>query len=75
MKIQFLIDTEVQFKTNSKEVPSDFILCCYQQSNLLMTSLIESFGIVLVEAMAANLPIITSNVDGCKDIIRNGNMA
>ena len=38
-----------------------------------MTSLIESFGIVLVEAMAANLPIITSNVDGCKDVIRNGN--
>ena len=63
-----------EFKTNSKEVPSDFILCCYQQSNLfLMTSLIESFGIVLVEAMAANLPIITSNVDGCKDVIRNGN--
>ena len=70
----FLIDTAVQFKTNSKKIPSDFILCCYQQSNLfLMTSLIESFGIVLVEAMAANLPIITSNVDGCKDVIRNGN--
>ena len=33
---------------------------------------LETFGIVLIEAMACNLPIITSDADGCVDVIDKG---
>lgn len=32
----------------------------------------EGFGLAVVEAMAAGLPVIVSNVDGLKEIIRDG---
>ncbi len=35
-------------------------------------SFMETFGIVLVEAMAAGLPIITADSPGCRDVIRRG---
>lgn len=36
------------------------------------TSAMESFGLVLVEAMAAGLPVVTTRVGGAKDIITEG---
>ena len=33
---------------------------------------IESFGIVLVEAMAAGLPVIAGDAPGCRDVLRAG---
>jgi len=33
---------------------------------------IESFGSVFVEAMAAGLPIVTTDVAGCRDVVENG---
>ena len=32
----------------------------------------EGFGIVLIEAMAANLPIIASDVSACREILLEG---
>ena len=57
----------------SDELPSDELLALYRLSDVFVfPSYIETFGIVLVEAMAAGLPIVTSDAPGCRDIIDNG---
>jgi glycosyltransferase involved in cell wall biosynthesis len=32
----------------------------------------ETFGLVNVEAMAAGIPVVTSNVEGCRDLVYHG---
>jgi len=39
---------------------------------LIQPSLFEGFGITIIEAMAAKLPVIVSNIDGPTEIIENG---
>jgi glycosyltransferase involved in cell wall biosynthesis len=55
------------------KLPSSEVFSLYKQSNVfLMPSLIESFGIVTVEAMSFGLPVIINNSSGNRDIVRNG---
>ena len=37
----------------------------------IFPSLIESFGIVIIEAMAAGVPLVVSEVPGSKDLVQN----
>jgi glycosyltransferase involved in cell wall biosynthesis len=39
---------------------------------LVLPSLAEGFGLVLIEAMAAGVPVVATNVPGIRDVVRNG---
>jgi glycosyltransferase involved in cell wall biosynthesis len=59
--------------SNYDELPDQELISLYKASDIfLFPSFIETFGIVLIEAMAARLPIITSDAPGCIDIVEQG---
>jgi glycosyltransferase involved in cell wall biosynthesis len=43
-----------------------------RMSIFILPSILEGFGIVLLEAMAAGIPVIASNVDGIKEVVVDG---
>ncbi len=54
-------------------LPSENLVNIYQAADLFaFPSLKETFGIAIVEAMAAGLPVIVGDSDGCRDIVENG---
>jgi len=42
---------------------------------LVLPSAAEGFGLVLIEAMAARVPIVATNVPGIRDVLRDGHTA
>ena len=55
------------------EIPSKQLIEYYQAADLFVfPSYIETFGMVLIEANAAGLPVVTSDAPGCRDVIRDG---
>ena len=66
------IGSDTQDPINS-EWPSQDLVDLYNAADaFVFPSYIESFGIALIEAMAAGLPIITTDGPGCIDVIGNG---
>lgn len=54
------------------KLPADELIEIYLAADaFVFPSLMETFGIVLVEAMAARLPIITADSPGCRDVVRS----
>lgn len=54
-------------------LPSDTLVALYHSADVfVLPSITETFGIVLVEAMAAGLPVVTTDAPGCRDIVRHG---
>ena len=55
------------------EYPHPNLISIYLSSDIfILPSLLESFGLVIVEAMVAGLPIIVTDIPGGRDIIKNG---
>ena len=53
--------------------PSDDLIEIYKSADIfIMPSLLETFGMVLLEAMASKLPIISTDAEGCKYVVKDG---
>lgn len=56
----------------SLSLPSQGLIRIYKAADVFVfPSLLESFGIVLIEAMAAGLPIVTTDAPGCRDLVEH----
>ncbi|MCK6418560.1 MAG: glycosyltransferase family 4 protein [Alphaproteobacteria bacterium] len=63
-------------KGSELELPASELLDWYKTANaFVFPSKIETFGIVIIEAMAAGLPAIIADSPGCRDVTQNGEYA
>ena len=54
-------------------LPSGELVALYRSADaFVFPSLLETFGIAIVEAMAAGLPVIVGDSPGCRDVVRRG---
>lgn len=85
VKLQLVGDGEFKARVMEKVVKNDLvnhvdflgvsknIPAILAGSNILvLSSVAEGFGLVLVEAMAMGLPVVATNVGGVKEIVRDG---
>jgi glycosyltransferase involved in cell wall biosynthesis len=62
------VDDRVTFAGYRADIPS--LMAAFDI--LAFPSLAESFGVVLIEAMAMGLPVVSTNTDGVVDIVADG---
>ncbi len=57
---------------SSLNVPSDVLVDLYKAADIfVMPSLLETFGMVLIEAMAAGASVVTTDAPGCRDVVQH----
>jgi len=62
---------EIPVDLANNETPSGSLIDYYKQADVFaMTSRLETFGVVLIEAMAAGLPVVYFDAPGIKDIMK-----
>ncbi len=67
---RLILIEEISKKNNEINLPSDALIHYYKSADVFaMTSLLETFGIVLIEAMAAGLPVVCFDVPGVRDVM------
>lgn len=67
------ISAGAQDGLSKQDLPARSLVELYKASDLFaFPSITETFGIAIVEAMAAGLPVIVGNSEGCRDIVENG---
>ena len=72
-----LLMHELGLDTNKKKtlsLPTEDLILAYKSADAFaFPTLIETFGTVQVEAMAAGIPVITTDAPGARDLIDHGN--
>ena len=64
------VERQIVFKG---ALPRDEVIQAYASADIfVLPSLFEPFGIVLLEAMAAGLPVVASSVGGIVDVVADG---
>lgn len=67
---------EIRTQASSREVPvfpPEALIAAYRSADVfIMPSILEGFSTALLEAMAAGLPVITTDAPGCRDFVRDG---
>ncbi len=57
--------------TGNPQLPAPELIELYRAANaFVFPSLMETFGVAIVEAMAAGLPVIAGDSPGCRDVVR-----
>lgn len=70
---EFLNKAKHNAGLNLGRIPDDILVSLYKSSDIYVSSsLIEGFSLAVVEAMAAGLPIIATNVPGNEDAVADG---
>jgi glycosyltransferase involved in cell wall biosynthesis len=62
------LEDRVRFLEDRTDIPN----LLHEADIFALTSRFEGFGLVVVEAMAAGLPVVASNLDGPAEIIEHG---
>jgi glycosyltransferase involved in cell wall biosynthesis len=63
----------LDMESGMPEIPSQELIDIYKAADIFaFPSLMETFGIVILEAMAAGLAVVTTDGPGCVDHIRHG---
>ncbi len=71
--IHIITNTESGNSADSFSLPSTALVELYKTADVFaFPTLLETFGMVLVEAMAAGLPIVTTDAPGVRDVITDG---
>lgn len=61
---------QINSKENSPELPPDELINYYKEADIFaMTSMLETFGIVLIEAAASGLPVVCFDAPGIRDVM------
>lgn len=67
---RIILVEEIENTGSSYNLPPDELIHYYHEADLFaMTSLLETFGIVLIEAVAAGLPVVCFNAPGIRDVM------
>jgi glycosyltransferase involved in cell wall biosynthesis len=72
-KVHLIEEIGGQGEGEDGDFPSRALVDLYRSADVFVfPSLLETFGIAIVEAMAAGLPVIVGDSPGCRDIVQHG---